>query len=286
MILPLLALAALAGQALADCTRPQLQALTANYLLAQTTGNLSLLPISTTNPLTYIENDKSVSLTNTSALLATPLTLKFNLTLHDPLLCASFIEFNAASPSTPYVVLVRLSAAAPTTNTTALTLTKIDAVITSPGDWVFNATAHLAYALSESWSPIPASSPLRTPRAALQRAADAYLDQWFNSTLPVPLGTPCARLEGGMYTGARNASANTCAMPAFPMPVDVKGRRYVVDEEMGSVGVLNGFPFLEATLKPGEWTPSGNLFRVEGGLVRYIHEVTVCWTRGYPGCGR
>ncbi|KAK0753750.1 hypothetical protein B0T18DRAFT_288039, partial [Schizothecium vesticola] len=266
------------------CTRPQLQTLATTYLSFQTLNSTTFLPLSPT--FTYTENDRAIpSPLAPSTFLSTSLTIHFTLTLYDPLLCASLIEINAASATTPYVVLARLTGTLSNT-TSALELSTLDTVVSSPGDWLFNATSHLTYARSESWSPIPLSLPLRTSRVALQAAADAYLDQWGNVTLPVPLGTPCARLEGGEYTGKANATANTCAMPAFPEPLDVRNRRYVVDEEMGAVGVLNGFPLLEVTLKKGEATPSGNVFRVEGGLVRYIHEVTVCWTKGFPGCGR
>jgi hypothetical protein len=161
------------------------------------------------------------------------------------------------------------------------TITTIESVVTDAGDWVFNATGHLTWAQQESWPPIPAAQ--RDSRETIQAAGDAYLDQWADATLPVPLGTPCARLEGGLYTGSRDASANTCAMPAFPVPLDAGGRRYVVDEVMGVVGIFNGFPWLEASRGAEVAMPSSNMVRVEGGLIRYIHEVTVCET---VMCGR
>jgi len=71
-------------------------------------------------------------------------------------------------------------------------------------------------------------------------------------------------------------------MPEFPKPFKGAGnRRYVIDEEMGAVGILNDFPFIDATRPDG--TPSTNFLRVEGGKIRYIHETTVCATRN---CGR
>ncbi|KAI0868660.1 hypothetical protein GGS24DRAFT_481620 [Hypoxylon argillaceum] len=159
-------------------------------------------------------------------------------------------------------------------------ITKIESVVTDNGDWAFNATGHLYWTRQEKWEPIPENQ--RDTRAVIQAAGDAYLNQWGNSTLPVPLGTPCARLEGGAYTGQSNPTANTCRMGAFPQPLKVADRRYIIDEELGAVDIFNGFPWLEAS-KPNGAVPSTNFIRVEKGLIRYIHEVTVCET---PRCGR
>ena len=85
-----------------------------------------------------------------------------------------------------------------------------------------------------------------------------------------------------MYTGDRSPSTNTCKMPEFPKPfAGCSNRRYVVDEVLGAVGIFNDFPFIDKTRPDG--TPSSNFLRVEGGLIRYIHENTVCATKN---CGR
>ncbi|KAK3197758.1 hypothetical protein GRF29_216g1204451 [Pseudopithomyces chartarum] len=60
-----------------------------------------------------------------------------------------------------------------------------------------------------------------------------------------------------------------------------KNRRYVIDEDLGAVAILNDFPFLDKTKPNG--TSSTNILRVEGGQIRYIHEITVCST---ANCGR
>lgn len=60
-----------------------------------------------------------------------------------------------------------------------------------------------------------------------------------------------------------------------------KNRRYIVDEEVGAVDVFNDFPFLDPKKPNG--TSSTNLVRVEGGKIRYIHEVTICTQNN---CGR
>jgi hypothetical protein len=72
-------------------------------------------------------------------------------------------------------------------------------------------------------------------------------------------------------------------MGKFPSPLNVTNRRYVIDETVGAVVIFHNFPFLDGGLPKDPGTPSGQMFRVEGGKNRYIHELTVCTT---PGCGR
>lgn len=61
----------------------------------------------------------------------------------------------------------------------------------------------------------------------------------------------------------------------------IENRRYVIDEEVGTVDIFNDFPWIDKINLRGK--ASINLVRVEGWLIRYIHEVTVCTTRN---CGR
>jgi hypothetical protein len=255
-----------------------LEDVTASYIQAQTSGKLDILALDTS--ITYVENGKPLDITK--SVLSQAIIIDFNRSIHDTTQCATFTELTAANAEHPYVIHTRilLSSTPSPAPKDELKITTIESVITDPCDWVFNATGHLHWTRQESWTPIPL--PKRDTRETLQAAADAYLDQWANSTLPVPLGTPCARLEGGIYTGQRDASANTCRMPAFPVPIHAGGRRYVIDEELGAVDVFHGFPWLEAS-DADAVMPSSNLIRVEGGLIRYIHEITVCET---PMCGR
>ena len=41
----------------------------------------------------------------------------------------------------------------------------------------------------------------RDSRETLIKAADAYLNLFNDKSVVVPWGTPCVRLEGGLYTG-------------------------------------------------------------------------------------
>jgi len=147
-------------------------------------------------------------------------------------------------------------------------------VITSEkDDWLFDAKATYEYASREDWGTIPEGE--RSSREELVAAADAYLDLFKDKSVEVPWGTPCARLEGGIYT-ARGTPEDSCNV-GVPENVDLVEREYVVDETIGAVDVF---------LKFGEnRRPDSHLFRVENGKLRYIHTITNCGEQvncGFP----
>jgi hypothetical protein len=265
----LLVCAGLASQALAACSRAMLQEATAAYVSAQAAGQPKMSALASN--VSYAENDIPMDIMK--GVLSQPIAVDFNRSIYDTVECATFTELTATTNHS-YVIHTRMLF-------TDDKITTIESVVTDEGDWIFNATATLLWTKQEAWGPIPEGK--RDSRAVLKAAGDAYLNQWGDPSLPVPHGTPCARLEGGLYTGQRAPLNNTCAMGAFPQPLKVGNRRYVIDEELGAVDIFNDFPWLESTRAANESTPSSNLFRVEGGLIRYIHEMTVCTS---PHCGR
>jgi hypothetical protein len=256
------------SRASAACSRAMLIDATTSYIQAQASGLSTMTALSSN--YSYKENNITVDIKK--SLLSQPITIDFNRTLHDTVACSTFTELSAATNAHPYVIATRMLF-------TNDKITAVDSVIADSGDWAFNATGQLYWTRTESWSSIPEAQ--RDTRAVIQAAGDAYLDSWGNGSVPVPYGTPCARLEGGSYTDTRNTKANTCKMPEFPKPFYAGNRRYVIDEEVGGVAVFNDFPFIDK-VKP-EGTPSVNFVRVEKGGIRYIHETTVCSTRN---CGR
>jgi hypothetical protein len=258
----------LASQVSAACSRAMLEETAALYIRAQAAGKPSLLPLSSN--ISYLENDTPIDITK--SVLSQPITIDFNRSLHDTTSCSTFTEISAATNKNPYVIATRLLL-------TSDKVTAIESVVADTGDWAFNAAGQLSWTKKEKWDTIPAGK--RDSRAIIQAAGDAYLDSWGDGTVKVPYGTPCARLEGGMYTGDKSPSTNTCKMPEFPKPFKITNRRYVVDEELGGVAVFNDFPFIDKTKPNG--TSSTNFLRVEGGMIRYIHEITVCATKN---CGR
>lgn len=266
---------AFAADASAACSRDMLQGLADTYIQAQAAGNAAALPLAA--GASYAENDVAMDIA--TGVLATALTADFTRSFHDTTLCATFTELTAATQDPPYVIHTRMEA------TEDGKVTKMESVVTGPGDWVFGAAEHLAVTQVENWGEIPADK--RDTREVIQAAADAYLNNWGDPELPVPHGTPCSRLEGRISTAARDPAGQTCTMGAFPEKLNVTNRRYVIDETVGAVAIFHSFPWLDAGIPKDPGTPASQSFRVEGGMNRYIHEVTACTSencsRGRPG---
>lgn len=263
---------ACSANAWAQCSRDMLQGVADAYIEAQTTGNASLVPLA--DGSYYGENDLRVDIAQ--GILSEALTVDFTRSFHDTTQCASFTELVAATHSHPYVIHTRMEV-----NEDG-EIAIMESVVTDEGDWVFGADAYLSATQAENWDEIPEDQ--RDRRGVIQYSAEAYINNWGNPDLPVPHGTPCNRLEGRLYTGAGNPEAQSCTMGAFPQPIQTGSRRYVIDETVGAVSIFHRFSWLDAGLGPYHpGTPVSHQFRVQDGMNRYIHEVTVCTT---PNCGR
>ncbi|KAK4149050.1 hypothetical protein C8A00DRAFT_19224 [Chaetomidium leptoderma] len=248
-IAPLLASAA-------DCTREFLQSSADSLVAAQTAGDPSLLkPVS--EGLVYQENFAAA--TFKSGILATPLKIDHSRHSLDTTQCATYTELISAKGSVPYVlgVQMRFSDGA---------VFKMDTLITKTGEWLFNATSTLNWASKEDWGTIPEAK--RDSRAVIQAAADAYCDIFSDKSVVVPWGHPCARLEGGMYTG--NGGPNDKCDVGIPSGVALVDRRYVIDETVGAVSVFLSFAGI----------PDSHEFRVENGKLRFVHTLTVMSAKG------
>ena len=260
-----------ATDARADCSRGMLRKLADTYVKAQSAGKPAMLPLA--KGASYGENDQAMDIGK--GVVAGALKVDFTRSFLDATQCATFTELVAATDPHPYVIHTRMEV------TKGGKVSKMESVVSDKGDWMFGAAEHLAVTKSQNWGEIPKDK--RDTRAVIQAAADAYLDNWGNPTLPVPHGTPCNRLEGRIDTGARKPDGNTCDMGAFPQKLKVGHRRYVIDETIGAVSIFHNFPWIDAGLPVDPGTPASQMFRVEGGKNRYIHEVTIC---SEPSCGR
>jgi hypothetical protein len=258
-IVSLLAAAPVAAQD--GCTRASLAAAVDSYVAAQKAGDPSIMALMP--PVKYVEN--KVETEFAKAILHTPLKIDFHRSIFDTRSCESFTELTVTDPAHPYVIGTRLKAGRDG-------ISEIESLVTDADDWLFHATNTRKFAAAENWNPIPADS--RAGRAALIAAADAYLDLFNDKDVKVPWGSPCARLEGGLYTG-RGLPTDTCNI-GVPSGIELKNRRYIVDEELGSVVVLLDFG--------PQNLPDSHLFRVENGTLRYVHTITVCRTFncGFP----
>jgi hypothetical protein len=234
----------------------------ARYQSAQSYGDIAGLK-QLFNSVIYVENGKESD--PAKGILSKKLKIDSGRTFYDYTDCATYTELIVADPKEPYVIGTQLRIS---TNNGGID--RIDSIVTKPSDWLFNATNTLYWAQKESWDNIPSAK--RDSRDTIKKAADAYLDLFSDSTVKVPWGTPCARLEGGAYTG-KGAANDTCNV-GVPSGVPMKNRKYVIDEAYGQVDVM-------LQMGAHEW-PDSHQFRIEGGKLRYVHTMTWC---GIPNCG-
>ncbi|KAL8364896.1 hypothetical protein RB595_003942 [Gaeumannomyces hyphopodioides] len=257
----LVAAAALAAHpaAAADCTREYLQAAADGYVAAQRAGDASLATALSATASGYTENFKRPA---GQPILSRPLKVDFSRSILDTAACATYTEVVVTDPAHPYVIGSQIHWAPGASNATAAAAAaKIETLVTDAGDWLFNATGTLYYSSRESWDPIPEAQ--RDSRAAIRAAGDAYCDLFSDKTVRVPWGTPCQRLEGGVYVG-RGLPTDSCNV-GVPSGVALTNRRYVVDEVLGSVSIFLTFG----------GSPDNHQFRLEKGKLRFVHTITV-----------
>ena len=270
--LPLLPALLLAAGSRAECDRAALRASTDAYVAAQKLGDTAALTPFLAREHTYLDNGHAVELGR--GLLGSPLPVDHARSIHDPLLCAAFTEL-VVSRTLPMVIGTRFDF----DNSTRIT--RIESVVMDQHDGLFNATNYLYWAREENWAPVDPETPMWMPRRILAKQADIFLERLGNPRKQVPYGSPCARLDGGFYTGeGAKRLDNTCGQ-CLPATLNVTNPRYVVDEDFGAVSVLAGWPGLDRR-EPRSARPVSFLFRIEGGWIRYIHRLTSCAT---TACG-
>jgi len=259
-------LAATPAWAQESCSRAALQAAAESYVAAQTAGDPGKIALAPS--VAYLEQKAPVPIA--SGVLSTPQKVDFHRSLLDPHSCESFTELIITDPAHPYVLGTRLKLAGGR-------VSEIETLVTDADDWLFKASNTLKYSRAETWDVIPPAQ--RDSRATIVAAANAYLDKFNDESVVVPWGKPCARLEGGIYTakGAPGVVSpeDTCDV-GVPKKTPLVDRRYIVDEDLGSVVVLLTFG--------NSKLPDSHMFRIEHGRIRYVHTITVCKTLncGFP----
>jgi hypothetical protein len=271
MVSRILKLASLAAATMAfDCTRSHLQSVADQYIGMMATGQHDLFE-NLAYSMKYIENNKTATILNGTP--AFGMTMDSNRSMYDTTQCKTFTEIIVTDPLHPYVIHTQM------TLDNEGNVILIDSLVTDKDDWAFNATGTKYWNNQENWDPIPENK--RLSRETIKAAGDAYADRCNDVKVHVPFGTPCARLEGGAYTGRGNLSANTCDIGGLPEHIPMVNRRYVIDEVMGIVDIFMGFTGLDRT-RNDVGTPDSHLFRVEDGKIRYIHTASACFV---DGCG-
>jgi hypothetical protein len=253
-----------------ECTRSHLQSVASQYVDLMATGQHDRFE-NLAYSMKYIENNKTANILNGTP--AFGMAMDSNRSIYDTTQCKTFTEIIVTDPLHSYVIHTQMTL----DNEGDVVL--IDSIVTDKGDWAFNATGYKYWNGQEHWEPILENK--RSSRDIIKAAGDAYADRCNDVNVHVPFGIPCARLEGGAYTGRGNLSANTCDIGGLPEHTPMVDRKYVVDEVMGVVDIIMGFTGLDRTRKDFP-TPDSHLFRIEDGKIRYIHTASACFV---DGCG-
>ncbi len=238
------------------CTRAVLQTAVDSYLAAQGAGDPSRMSLA--SQVKYVENWKEIEKEN--GLWNTALPIAFHRSFLDVDACRTFTEVIVTENDPAYVFGTRLKVENGR-------ISEINSLVTKEGDWLFNANNYLKYSTAEDWRVLNPEE--RVSREELIAAGDAYFDHFSDKTVEIPFGTPCARLEGGMYTARDFDDPNATCNIGFPeQALQMVDRSYVVDEEMGTVNI-----FLLFGNPPG--APDSHTFRLVNGKLRYVHTLTL-----------
>ena len=239
-----------------ECTRTILQTAIDGYLAAQGAGDPSKMSLA--SQVKYIENWKEIN--KEEGLWNTALPIAFHRSFLDTDSCRTFTEVIVTENDPAYVFGTRLKV-------DNGQISEINSLITKEGDWLFNAENYLKYSTAEDWRILNPDE--RVDRQTLIDAGNAYFDHFSDRTVEIPFGTPCARLEGGLYTARDFDDPNASCNIGFPEDkLQMVDRSYVVDEEMGTVNI-----FLLFGNPPG--APDSHTFRLVNGKLRYVHTLTL-----------
>jgi len=257
------------GSAQISCVRGGLQRAVDLYIEAQTSGDISGLPLA--NGLGYYENEEALAVAD--GIINKPFEIAKHMSLLDESSCQTYTEVIVADADETYVLGTRM-------RVNGDQIAEIEVLWTTTGYWLFNADNYLRYSSAEDWGPIGPEA--RDSRATLVAAANAYLDAFLEGDISrVPWGFPCERIEGGAYTGTGSPD-DSCEV-GVPSGVNIANRRFVVDEVKGSVVAYCTFG--AGTPGGGSGAPDTHLFRVENGKLRYVHTLTHLLQASFRGGG-
>jgi hypothetical protein len=127
----------------ANCTRESLEAAVADLLTAQTTGSSAAIKALSPS-VTYTQNDKAAG-TISAGILASPLKIDPNRSEYDTTACATYSELIVADKAKPYVIGTQM-------RFTGDQITKVQTLVTTTGDWLFNVTGTLYWSSRENVS--------------------------------------------------------------------------------------------------------------------------------------
>jgi hypothetical protein len=247
------------------CTRATLQAAVDSYLDAQRTGNPRKLSLA--GNVRILQDMAPIEASQ--GLWNKPLVIAATSSVLDAVRCKTFTEI-VVTEGTPYIIGTRLYV-------DEGRITRIDSLVTTKGDWLFNANNYAHVMKSEDWGVLPAAQ--RTKAQEMINGANAYLDAFADKHLDQPWGSPCERLEGGAYTNVKADPNSTCKVGIPNGVLYIVNRDYLVDEEKGVVQVFCRFG------NSTNGMPDSHMFRYVNGKYRYVHTISVSAAKNSPQIG-
>ncbi|MFO1504668.1 MAG: hypothetical protein U1F39_12780 [Steroidobacteraceae bacterium] len=247
------------------CTRATLQAAVDSYLEAQRTGNPRKLSLA--GNVRVLQDMAPIEASQ--GLWNKPLVIAATNSVLDAVRCKTFTEV-VVTEGTPYVIGTRLYV-------DEGRITRIDSLVTTKGDWLFNANNYAHVMKMEDWGVLPIAQ--RTRAQDMINGANAYLDAFQDKHLEQPWGTPCERTEGGAYTNVKGDPNSTCKVGIPNGVLYIVNRDYLVDEEKGVVQVYCRFG------NSTNGMPDSHMFRYVNGKYRYVHTISVSAAKNSPQIG-
>jgi hypothetical protein len=246
------------------CTRDSLKAAVATYIESQKSGDGKKMTFA--EKARYLENMKTVDAG--AGTWNKKLPIAFSRSFYDEKRCKTFSEV-IVTEGQPYVIGTRLYV-------DDGKITRIDSIVTTKGDWLFNANNYLKFSKAENWTITAAQ---RSKPEDMINGANAYLDLFADKLREAPWGQPCARLEGGAYTNGKpgydlNDPKSSCKVGIPAGVLYIVERDYVVDEEQGVVNIFCRFG--------SGGMPDSHTFAYVNGKYRWVHTLSQSLPRESP----
>jgi hypothetical protein len=241
------------GEVPGACSREALKAIADSYIAAQEEGDPSKMPLAA--QVSYMQNNKTI--TAEKSICATAVPVDHTLSFFDVDSCRAFVEIISSTGTPPRVMMTWLK-------TENGKISGIDAMVSTTGDFMFNAKNYLKYVEVQDWSVLTESQKIS--RQEVIDGADAYLDMFADGVDNVPWGTPCERVEGGNMHVTPDCIVGMPGHGGVGGTVDINKRRYTVDVDLGTVDVFCSF---------GGAMPDSHLFRLIDGKIRLVHTLTI-----------
>ncbi|MET0279828.1 MAG: hypothetical protein ABW278_01715 [Steroidobacteraceae bacterium] len=244
------------------CTRASLQAAVDSYVEGQRTGNPRKMALAANARL--LQDMAPVEAAQ--GLWNKALPIAYTQSVLDAKRCKTFTEI-VVTEGTPYVIGTRLYVDEDR-------ITRIDSLVTTTGDWLFNANNYAKVSKRENWAVLPAGK--RSKAQDMINGANSYLDLFADKLVEAPWGSPCERLEGGAYTNVKGDPASSCKVGIPNGVLYIVNRDYLVDEEKGVVQIFCRFGNSQNGM------PDSHMFRYESGKFRYVHTLSVSAAKNSP----